>query len=122
MKKLILTTLVCLSMGIAYALPLGNPSEASLFKRGVLLGASQCNKRDPCCFWFDAWNVRLGYYGDFVFNRNLKIDGEGLDQGEDIEITQIFTNAGYLVLNLCDKLDIFGTLGASRIHIISNDV
>jgi major outer membrane protein len=118
MKKLIITTFLLLSCGFAvYALPVGNPSEASLLTQGIFFGKSSCNTCDPCFYWFDAWSLRLGYYGDFVFNRNLEIDGNGLGQGRDIKQTQIFTNAGYLALNICDKIDIFGTLGASRLTI-----
>ncbi len=60
-----------------YALPIGNPSEASLCTQGVFFGGSNCNTCDPCFCWFDAWSLRLGYYGDFVFNRNLRLAEEG---------------------------------------------
>jgi len=121
MKKLIVITLLTLSCGRAYALPIGNPAEASLLTWGVFFAGSNCNSADPCCCWFDAWSLRTGYYGDFVFNRNLKINETGFDQGEVIKTTEIFTNAGYLALNICNKIDIFGTLGASRISIITNE-
>lgn len=125
MRKLIVTALLMLSCGVVYALPVGNPAEASLVTWGVFLPGSngnQCNPCcNPCCFWFDSWNVRTGYYGDFVFNRNLKIDGNGLGQGKAIQTTKLFTNAGYLALNICNKIDVFGTLGASRLSITTNE-
>ena len=116
-----MTALVLLAGGLAYALPVGNPSEASLLTQGVFFGRSQCNPCDPCFYWFDAWSMKVGYYGDFVFNRHLEIDGKGTNMGKTIETTKISTNAGYLALNICDKLDIFGTLGASRMEIVTSN-
>jgi len=113
-----LTLLTC---GAAYALPVGNPSEASLFLHGAWwdnCGAS-CDPCDPCFSWCDAWSFRLGYYGDFVFNRHLQLKGDDND-GADIDKTTISTNAGYLALNICDRVDVFGTLGATTIHLLSN--
>jgi major outer membrane protein len=121
MKKLFVTALIFLSCGSAYALPVGNLADPSLLTWGILSPAYNCRGCNPCCFWFDYWALKVGYYGDFVFNRNLKIQGEGLDQGENIQRTTLFTNAGYLALNLCNKVDIFGTLGASKITITTNE-
>jgi len=113
--------LILLSCKSAFALPVGNPAEASLLTWGVINPSYACRNTNPCCFWFDNWALKIGYYGDFVFNRHLKVRGDPLGQGEDIQKTQIFTNAGYLALNLCNKVDIFGTLGASRIMIRTNE-
>ncbi len=104
------------------ALPVGNPSEASLLTWGVFLPPGNYNAQDPCCCWFDAWSLRVGYYGDFVFNRHLKIEGMGLGQGKDIQKTVLNTNAGYLALNIGNQLDFFGTVGASHIHLSSNEI
>jgi major outer membrane protein len=122
MKKLIITALVILSCGAAYALPVGNPAEANLLLHGVFFRDRCVNFWDPCNCWFDSWSLRGGYYGDFVFNRNLRIRGEGLGQGDVIEKTHIFTNAGYLALNIAEKCDVFGSLGQSSISILTNDV
>ncbi|HEY4831769.1 MAG TPA: hypothetical protein VIH61_04325, partial [Waddliaceae bacterium] len=51
----------------------------------------------------------------------LKVDEEGNGHGEAIKTTEIFTNAGYLALNIAEKIDLFGTLGASRISITTNE-
>jgi major outer membrane protein len=121
MKKIVMTALVMLSCEVVYALPIGNPAEASLLTWGVWFPCASCNPFDPCFCWFDAWSIRAGYYGDFVFNRNLQLEENGFNQGKVIERTEIFTNAGYLALNVCNKLDVFGTLGASRLSITTNE-
>ncbi len=117
MKKLIITGLALLSCGIVYALPLGNPTGASLYQRGVWTSGNECDGR---CF-----SVQIGFYGDYVFNRNLEIDGTGTIQGTviggSIEETEIVTNAGYLALTICERIDVFGTLGASKLILTSNE-
>lgn len=123
MKKLLVTTLVVLSCGISYALPVANPSEASLLTWGIFLpGAPPHRPCHPCFYCFDLWSLRVGYYGDFVFNRNLKLSSRGFGHGKNIDQTQLFTNAGYLALNLANKADIFGSLGATKIHVTTNEL
>lgn len=122
MKKLVATILTVLTCGAAYALPIGNPSEASLFLNGLCWDTPCCDPCDPCFSWCDAWSIRLGFYGDYVFNRHLEVDDNGDDdfadtRGADIDETSLFTNAGYIALNICDRVDIFSTLGASKLHI-----
>lgn len=104
MKKLIVMSLVILTCGALHALPVGNPSEASLFINGE---------------WSDAWGVRLGFAGDYVFNRHMK---SSESQGGGVHKTEIYTNAAYLALNICDSLDLFTRLGASKVNIESNSL
>lgn len=117
MKKLILMTLTVLSCGAAYALPIGNPSEASLYTTGLWWNDSCCQPCDPCFSWCDAFSVRIGFYGDYVFNRHMEVKN---GNKSDIDDTEIFTNAGIVVLNICDWIDIFGTFGATDITIVTN--
>src|ERR1700722_364306 len=121
MKKLMLAAVMSMSCSVVHALPVGNPAEPALLTTGVFYPSSCVNPCDPCFCWFDVWSLRAGYYGDFVFNRNLKVDEEGNGHGEAIKTTEIFTNAGYLALNIAEKIDLFGTLGASRISITTNE-
>jgi major outer membrane protein len=121
MKKWLIASFMLWNWGIAYALPVGNPAEPSLYQKGVFFPTVIYNPCDPCFRWFDAWALRLGYYGDFVFNRNLKIRGEGLGQGYTMQKTTLTTNAGYIALSLADKLDIFGTLGESALSITTSE-
>lgn len=124
MKKIALVFLTILSSSALYALPVGNPGDPLLLSRGIIWDDDCCDRRDdyyPCdtCGWW-SWNffsMRAGYYGDFVFNRDLQLQ----DFGEsDIEHTEIYTNAGLIVLNFCDRFDIYGAFGGSEIFIQSN--
>lgn len=114
MKKLSVTLLTLLSCGAVYALPVGNPSEGSLFLSGICLEPSCCEPCDPCFTWFNAMSLRIGFAGDYVFNRHLEVGHHG---GGDIDNTTLNSNSAYLALNFCDRFDIFSRLGASRLHI-----
>lgn len=115
MKKLVATVLAVLTSGAVYALPLGNPSEPTLFLNGPCVESHYCDPWNPDFNWLDAWSLRVGFYGDYVFNRHLEVNDE--DFSGDIDETKIFTNACYLALNILDRIDIFSTLGASKLHI-----
>jgi major outer membrane protein len=104
-----------ISSGQLTALPLGNPLDASWLKEGVLWAANRCDVCDPCLSWSDVWSLRIGYYGDIVFDRRLEVDEPPNDS--DIRRSRLFTHAAYLAFNLCDRFDIFGTLGTTKFHI-----
>lgn len=118
MKKLAATALMILSCGAAYALPLGNPSEASLLCDGIFFEGPCYDFCESGVGWCDAFSFRLGYYGDFVFDRHLEVDEH--HRGDSIEDTEIFTNAGYVAANFWDRFDLFATLGVTNFHIESN--
>jgi major outer membrane protein len=120
MKKLALTALAMLSCGIVSALPVGNPTEASLYKNGFWCGRSATDPCDPCFSWCDAFSLRVGFYGDYVFNRNMEINGNNNDR--DINQFSLNTNAGYLALNICDWMDVFSSLGATTISAFGDAV
>ena len=120
MKKLLLSLLL-LSTPL-FALPIGNPIDASLYSNSLMWGDYYSTDRrsdlcDPYFNWCDAWNFRLGFDGDYVFDRHMEIDSNGK---RDIDHFEIFTNAGFLAMNICDRFDIFGTLGASNIYLRAN--
>ncbi|MCH9627184.1 MAG: Major outer membrane porin [Chlamydiales bacterium] len=117
MKKLYMTMLTVLACGAAYALPVGNPSEASLLCDGLIWEGHCGDPCDPCLNWCDAFSVRVGFYGDYVFNRHMEVDGRG---DPDIEHTEIYTNAGYIAVNFWDRFDVFTTLGATNLCIDTN--
>ncbi|MCH9620297.1 MAG: hypothetical protein SP4CHLAM17_12460 [Chlamydiales bacterium] len=116
---MILMTLTILSFGAAYALPIGNPSEASLYTNGLWWGNNCCEPCDPCFSWCDAFSIRAGFYGDYVFNRHMEIKSGGTDLS-DIDKTEVYTNAGMLVLNVCDWVEAFVTLGATDLRILTD--
>lgn len=114
MKKLAGTLLSLLISGSAFALPIGNPWEASLMRDGIFWEGNGA----PCWNLCNAWSVRLGFYGDYVFHQDMEnIAQKGHPHLHDFEF---YTNAGYLALNLWDRIDLFGTLGATRASIQTN--
>ena len=114
MKKLPATLLTILISGSAFALPIGNPWEASIMCDGIFREGYYADCRDPSINWCDAWSIRVGFYGDYVFNLHMKVDG---NENPTIHDTEIYTNAAYLAFNLWDRIDLFGTLGASHLYI-----
>ncbi len=144
-KKLLLGAVVCGSFGSAFALPLGNPADPALYTRGLILRRNYCddacnpcngnggfafnnNFNNGCCdapcdpcgtscggSWFDNVSFRIGYYGDFVFQRHTKRDSPGFQN--HIEHTTLNTNAALFVLNVCQRADVFATWGATHAEI-----
>ncbi|CCP58260.1 hypothetical protein [Chlamydia trachomatis] len=150
MKKLLKSVLVFAALSSAsslQALPVGNPAEPSLMIDGILwegFGGDPC---DPCTTWCDAISMRMGYYGDFVFDRVLKTDvnkefemGEALAgasgnttstlsklvertnpaYGKHMQDAEMFTNAACMALNIWDRFDVFCTLGATSGYLRGN--
>ena len=120
MKKLFMTMISVLACGAAFALPVGNPSDASLLCDGVIWEGHCGDPCDPCLTMCDSWSIRVGFYGDYVFNRHLEVDKDNNNNDHDIEHTEIYTNAGMIALNMWDRFDIFATLGASTLYIDTN--
>jgi hypothetical protein len=98
MKKVIAGSLLCLgclSSGL-FSLPSGNPATPNMVKEGFFI--------DPSC----VMNVRAGYEGNFVWDRNEKAEGEKIDE------YKIDWNAGSLTGNFWNRLDLFCVLGEAR--------
>jgi major outer membrane protein len=118
MKKLCTTLLTVLACSSAYALPIGNPSDASLLCDGLFFEGHCGDPCDPCLTCFDALSFRVGFYGDYVFNRHLEIDRN--EDSSDIDHTRIVTNAGFIAANFYDRLDFFAALGTTRLNLETN--
>ncbi|MCP5469956.1 MAG: hypothetical protein H7A36_05570 [Chlamydiales bacterium] len=116
MKKLFMTMLAVLSCGATYALPVGNPSEASLLCDGIFWEGHCGDMCDPCLTWCDAFSLRVGFWGDYQFNRYMETN-TGCSAKRDVDVTRITTNAGYIAGNFWDRFDIFGTLGTTQIDM-----
>ncbi|MFJ1509303.1 porin [Chlamydia crocodili] len=141
MKKLLKSALLFAATGSALslqALPVGNPAEPSLLIDGTMWEGASGDPCDPCSTWCDAISIRAGYYGDYVFDRVLKVDvnktfsmgaaptGDSaadfktptdrpnIAYGKHMQDAEWFTNAAFLALNIWDRFDIFCTLGASN--------
>lgn len=151
MKRLLKSVLVFAALGSAsslQALPVGNPAEPSLMIDGILwegFGGDPC---DPCTTWCDAVSLRLGYYGDYVFDRVLKTDVNKEFEmgaaptaqdttvlrndpttptprpnpayGKHFQDAEMFTNAAFMALNIWDRFDVFCTLGATNGYLKGN--
>lgn len=118
MKKIMIVALSILTQSALTALPVGNPSAASALCDGLLWEGHCGNPCDPCMSWCNAISFRLGFYGDYVFNRHLEIDRN--EDNSDLDQTEIYTNAGMLVVNFWDRVDLFGVVGASNLSLQSN--
>ena len=121
MKKFVLTVLTVLTCGALQALPAGNPAASSLYTNNFWFGDSSCDPCDPCSSWCDWFDIRLGFYGDYVYNRHLETKGTNGDAGGDIQDTQLFTNAGLIVVDICDWFEAFATVGVTDFHIRTDD-
>lgn len=115
MKNLFAILLIVWMTIPSYALPVGNPSEASVLCRGVFFNNPYYTDCDEGCGFF---SLRAGYYGDFVFQRSMRLASS---PHKYINVTEIHTNAAYLAANFFDRIDLFTTLGVSNIRFIAND-
>ncbi|MFN0064921.1 MAG: hypothetical protein ACKVOH_01655, partial [Chlamydiales bacterium] len=106
MKKL-LTILGLATVG--YALPVGNPIDASLYCNGVW-GGKFC----------DMVAIRMGFYGDYVFDDYLREFRGGSNNGGMLHKSTLNTNAALVDFNFCDRLDIFWTVGTTNISLVKN--
>jgi major outer membrane protein len=115
---------LCIAALLAFSiqlegLPVGNPLDASLLSEGIFWEGhcdDEESKKKGCLSWCEAWSLRAGYYGDFVFNRRMEVDDFN-GQDPDIRKMWIATNAAYLAFNLWDRIDIFSTLGQTKIYL-----
>ncbi|BAE81730.1 outer membrane protein OmpA [Chlamydia felis Fe/C-56] len=144
MKKLLKSALLFAAAGSALslqALPVGNPAEPSLLIDGTMWEGASGDPCDPCATWCDAISIRAGFYGDYVFDRILKVDvnktisgmaaaptaasgtasnttvaadRSNFAYGKHLQDAEWCTNAAYLALNIWDRFDVFCTLGASN--------
>lgn len=141
-KSVLLSTALSCSASLQ-ALPVGNPAEPSLLIDGILWEGVAGDPCDPCATWCDAISLRAGFYGDYVFNRNFKTDvakqisiaatpaaaaapaaGSTAAVSRDNPAldkkmfnSELYTNAGLIVLNIWDRLDLFCTLGTTSSYI-----
>lgn len=115
MKKLWISLITILTSVSMYALPLGNPWEASLMYDGIFCEGLCPEMCDPHLSWCDAWSLRLGLYADFVFDHHMRVDSNESDAS--IHSTESYTQAAYLVFNMWDRIDLFATLGATNFII-----
>lgn len=99
------------------ALPLGNPLEPSLLTKTVFSGYVFPPLNDPrLC---DVWGLKIGYYGDFVWNRHMEIHTSDTRPRSKIREIQLETDAALIALNFWNRVDLFCALGGTEIFLIS---
>ncbi len=81
---------------VAFSAPVGNPATPRTIEKGFIFSGK----------WF---SFRLGYEGDFVSNRRLKEK-----RAHRIDDFAQDCNSGFLVINLLNRLDLYGIIGQSR--------
>ena len=113
MKKLFLIASLLFALEKVFALPIGNPSNASLFFYTTPCDnnsySDPCDQVGLCSSFLDIVRFDVGFYGDYVFNRHLETV-----TNRKIDYSQISTNAGYIAINFWELVDVFTTLGASK--------
>lgn len=97
MKKLLALVTGLVAAGSAFASPVLSPAAAAAHTDGVFF----C---DDC----SCWSLRAGFRGDYVFNRHLSSSSS-----QPLDTFSMFANEGVLTLNLWDRLDIYGLVGAA---------
>ncbi|MCP5469233.1 MAG: hypothetical protein H7A36_01850 [Chlamydiales bacterium] len=108
MKKLYFLSILLAAPFAAFALPVNNPEIATLACDGVFFSSSRCATPIVRC---DVFSVRLGYYGDFIFNNYTQVDQSG--RKGSIQRTQLYTNAGEIDFNLWNRFEVFAVLGVA---------
>jgi major outer membrane protein len=109
MKKIAILACCIAAAPLLHALPVGNPSEANLLSKGVAWGTN------PELNWGGHFGLRAGYYGDFVFNRHTKVEQNVVET--NLSYTNVYTNAGYVALNLYNCVDFFSVVGMSNLFL-----
>ncbi len=121
-KRTVLFTAIGIFTVQLQALPIGNPLDATWFKTGIFWEEEDCNEEEgeeeevaTCLSLCDAWSIRIGYYGDFVFNRRLRTDQSYVEAS--LRKVSLYTQAGFLAFNMWDKLEAFATLGSTNLVV-----
>lgn len=112
MKKFFGTLFALITSFNLFALPVGNPADATLLRSSIIRRGSY-EEVNSCKNNWDAWGLKAGFYGDYVYNRKLASSSPH----RHIRKTALYTNAGYWALNFAKRIDCFGTLGVTNFSI-----
>lgn len=118
MKKLGISLLFFFCFGSVEALPVSNPSDASLLCDGFVYRGFWDEPENSKTPWRELFSVRLGFYGDYVLNRHFVLSR--IEEAPVLEKSTLFTNAAEVTLNFWDKFDLFTTLGATHLALKGN--
>lgn len=96
MKKLLMMLSGVLVVSGVSASPVLNPAAPAINTEGVFY----------CCPE-DWWAVRVGFRGDYVFDRKLE------DSSRSYDRYSFYSNEGVLTLNFWKRVDLYGFVGAT---------
>lgn len=85
-----------------FAFWVGNPSDPTLYGDGLIT----CGEK--------SYSIRFGYLSDYTYHFDFK-DEIIKETSQPSEIS-LSTHAGMLVLNLGNRIDLYGILGASKLE------
>ena len=123
MKKVVFLGL-CFA-GALQALPLVNPADSVMYTNGIFWHDGDRSSDWPCTddCWLDSFSMRFGFYGDYVFNRNLKVrhgfnpaGNVTYQSGGSLIKTTLSTNAGTMCVNFCDWIEAYVAFGVTNIN------
>ncbi len=101
MKKIIVIIFILICSSFLYAAPVGNPFSPEVIEEGFFISPAS---------WI---NFRLGYEGNFVSDARMEKQDTS---DEKVDNFKIDINGGSFTLNLQNRIDLYGVLGASRIR------
>lgn len=116
MRFFLVLLLLCATV---YGLPVGNPAQASLYKRGAFFNPCEVSPCSPLFMFVGGLDFRAGFYGDSCWNRELEQYIFGTARGTRAT-SRMKTSAGYVVGNIYGWMDVFGTFGVSTIQVRGN--
>jgi hypothetical protein len=90
LKKVFLLIGLSLNTVSSFAMPVLNPADPALLDRSLYL---------PTC---ENLGIKLGYRGDFIFNRNFR------NHYQEVDYFSLYSNQVVVVLTLWDRLDVYG--------------
>ncbi|MBS0623986.1 MAG: hypothetical protein JSS62_05120 [Verrucomicrobia bacterium] len=100
-----------------HALPIGNIADGELYQNSICWNGSVCCKYGTTLC--QALGLRVGFYGDYVYNRFLEVNQTYIPSSS-IQQTTLSTNAGLVILNFFEWLDVFATLGTTSLDLSTN--
>ncbi len=101
MKFIVFLLVALLNFVNCFAMPVLNPAEPALLNKGVYF--SNC----------EDWGIKLGYRGDFIFDRKFSNDITDIDDFE------IYANEVVVSLTVWDRIDIYGFGGPACYNFTS---
>lgn len=96
MKRLLALLLASVALSAA---PVGNTVAPDLIRKGMF------SSRD------ERMSLRTGYEGDFVADGRMEQYEEGDGR---VDCYKQYTNSGTVILNMVDRLDLYGVFGSSK--------